>query len=141
MRSLGLFILVILAVSCQEVQRPEQPEDLIAREKKVEIYTDTRHSDEVSFENSLLKDIDSSMQSGVGLTMIKDGKLGRMLKNPTYTGITPQFWGQLDMLGGEPEWIHWGTPNCGKGQPIQIGHTGHHAVPARFASVRVGVRG
>ena len=72
---------------------------------------------------------------------IKDGKLGRMLKNPTYTGITPQFWGQLDMLGGQAEWIHWGTPNCGKGQPMQIGHTGHHAVPARFANVRVGVSG
>lgn len=43
---------------------------------KVEIYADTRSSDEVSFENSRLKDIDSSMQSGVGLTLIKDGKLG-----------------------------------------------------------------
>ena len=32
---------------------------------------------------------------------IKDGKLGKMVKNPTYTGITPQFWGQLDMLAGE----------------------------------------
>lgn len=40
MRSLGLFILVVLAASCQEVQRPEQPEDLIARDKMVDIYTD-----------------------------------------------------------------------------------------------------
>lgn len=72
---------------------------------------------------------------------IKNGKLGRMIKNPTYTGITPQFWGQLDMLGGESERIHWGTPNCGKGQPIQIGHTGHSASPGRFKRVRVGVRG
>lgn len=72
---------------------------------------------------------------------IKKGRLGRMLKNPTYTGITPQFWAQLDMLGGEAERVHWGTPNCGKGQPIQIGHTGHSASPGRFASVRVGVRG
>ncbi|MCJ7726005.1 MAG: TldD/PmbA family protein [Acidimicrobiia bacterium] len=72
---------------------------------------------------------------------IKDGKLGKMVKNPTYTGITPQFWGQLDMLGGESERIHWGTPNCGKGQPIQIGHTGHSASPGRFKSVRVGVKG
>ena len=72
---------------------------------------------------------------------VKDGKLGRLLRNPTYTGITPQFWGSLDMLGGPDEWIFWGTPNCGKGQPSQWGHTGHPAVPARFRGVRVGVRG
>ena len=72
---------------------------------------------------------------------IKNGKLGRMLKNPTYTGITPQFWGSLDRLAGVDEWVHWGTPNCGKGQPVQVAHTGHSASPARFANVRVGVRG
>jgi TldD protein len=72
---------------------------------------------------------------------IKGGQLGRLVRNPTYTGITPQFWGSMDMVGGQDEWIFWGTPNCGKGQPIQIGHTGHPAVPARFRNVRVGVRG
>ncbi len=72
---------------------------------------------------------------------VKDGKLGRMLRNPTYTGIGPHFWASLDMLAGPEEWVHWGTPNCGKGQPIQIGHTGHSAGPSRFSKVRVGVRG
>ncbi|HEX2042375.1 MAG TPA: TldD/PmbA family protein [Acidimicrobiales bacterium] len=72
---------------------------------------------------------------------VKDGKLGRLLRNPTYTGITPQFWGSLDMVGGPDEWIFWGTPNCGKGQPSQWGHTGHPSVPARFRGVQVGVRG
>jgi len=72
---------------------------------------------------------------------IKGGKRGRLLKNPTYTGISPRFWGSLDMLGGPEEWTFWGTPNCGKGQPQQIGHTGHPAVPARFRGIRVGVRG
>jgi TldD protein len=72
---------------------------------------------------------------------IKNGSLGRMLKNPTYTGITPRFWAELDMLAGGDEWVHWGTPNCGKGQPMQVAHTGHSAAPARFARVRVGVRG
>ena len=72
---------------------------------------------------------------------IKGGKRGRLLKNPTYTGISPRFWGALDMLGGPDEWTFWGTPNCGKGQPQQIGHTGHPAVPARFRGIRVGVRG
>ena len=72
---------------------------------------------------------------------IRNGSLGRMLKNPTYTGITPQFWGSLDMLAGGAEWIHWGVPNCGKGQPMQTARTGHSAAPARFRGVRVGVRG
>jgi TldD protein len=71
---------------------------------------------------------------------VKDGKLGRMVKNPTYTGITPQFWASLDMLAGGHEWRPWGTPNCGKGQPMQLGHTGHPAAPARFRDVRVGVQ-
>ncbi|WP_433056528.1 TldD/PmbA family protein [Dactylosporangium sp. CS-033363] len=70
---------------------------------------------------------------------IKNGKRGRMLRNPTYTGIGPRFWGSMDMLSSES--VSWGTPNCGKGQPGQIGHTGHPAAAARFQNVRVGVRG
>ena len=71
---------------------------------------------------------------------IVDGKRTRLVKNPTYTGITPRFWGSLDMLAGPEEWRPWGVPNCGKGQPMQIGHTGHPASPGRFRGVRVGVR-
>jgi TldD protein len=70
---------------------------------------------------------------------VKNGKRGRMLRNPTYTGIGPKFWRSLDMLSSET--VAWGTPNCGKGQPGQIGHTGHPAAPGRFQGVRVGVRG
>ena len=71
---------------------------------------------------------------------VKDGRLGRMLRNPTYTGIGPRFWASMDMVGGADEWVFWGTANCGKGQPMQVGHTGHPSVPARFSGVRVGVR-
>ncbi|MGE3620220.1 MAG: TldD/PmbA family protein [Acidimicrobiia bacterium] len=71
---------------------------------------------------------------------IKDGELGRMVKNPTYTGIGPRFWASLDAVGGEAEWTVFGLPHCGKGQPMQVGHTGHQAVPCRFRDVRVGVR-
>jgi len=70
---------------------------------------------------------------------IKEGKLGRMLKNPTYQGITPQFWNSCDAICGRPEWTVWGTPNCGKGQPSQVMYTGHGASPARFKKVKVGV--
>jgi TldD protein len=69
---------------------------------------------------------------------VKNGRRGRMLRNPTYTGIGPRFWRSMDMLSSET--VSWGTPNCGKGQPGQIGHTGHPAAPARFTGVRVGVR-
>jgi len=70
---------------------------------------------------------------------IKNGKLGRMLRNPTYTGITPQFWNSCDAIADARHWKMYGTPNCGKGQPGQIAHTGHGAAPARFSNVQVGV--
>jgi TldD protein len=70
---------------------------------------------------------------------IRHGRLGAMLRNPTYTGITPEFWGSCDAVAGEADWVMWGTPNCGKGQPGQSAHTGHGAAPARFRNVRVGV--
>ena len=70
---------------------------------------------------------------------IKGGKLGRMFKNASYTGITPQFWGGCDAVANN--WSMWGTPNCGKGEPVQGMHVGHGAAAARFRDVRVGVRG
>ena len=70
---------------------------------------------------------------------IKKGKRGAMLRNATYTGITPEFWGSCDAVCDETDWVMWGTPNCGKGQPGQVAHTGHGAAPGRFRNVRVGV--
>ena len=70
---------------------------------------------------------------------IKKGKIGKLLKNCTYTGITPEFWNSCDAVCNSDHWVMWGTPNCGKGQPGQIGHTGHGASPARFRNTRVGV--
>jgi TldD protein len=70
---------------------------------------------------------------------ISKGKLSRMLRNCTYTGITPEFWDSCDAICNQDYWTMWGTPNCGKGQPSQIAHTGHGAAPARFRNVSVGV--
>lgn len=70
---------------------------------------------------------------------IKNGKRGKMLRNCTYTGITPEFWNSCDAVCNEGHWFMWGTPNCGKGQPGQVAHTGHGAAPARFRNVKVGV--
>jgi len=70
---------------------------------------------------------------------IKHGKLGRLLRNPTYTGITPEFWNSCDAVCNAHAWTMYGTPHCGKGQPEQVVHTWHGAAPARFRNVRVGV--
>ncbi len=71
---------------------------------------------------------------------IKDGRLTELYKNPNYTGITTQFWGSCDAVGGPEDWVVWGTPNCGKGQPGQVARVGHGTPPARFRGVQVGVR-
>jgi TldD protein len=70
---------------------------------------------------------------------IKRGRLGRILKNPRYTGITPAFWNSCDAIAGSGAWRMWGTPNCGKGHPSQTMRVGHGAAPARFRDVHVGV--
>ncbi len=69
---------------------------------------------------------------------IKHGKRVRMLKNPVYTGITPEFWGACDAVAGPEEWHIWGIPSCGKGEPGQAAHVGHGVSPARFRNVEVG---
>jgi TldD protein len=69
---------------------------------------------------------------------IKHGKKTRMLKNPSYSGITTEFWNSCDAICNADEWTLWGTPNCGKGQPMQTMGTGHGASPARFRNVHIG---
>jgi TldD protein len=69
---------------------------------------------------------------------IKNGKRTRMLKNPSYSGITTDFWRSMDAICSHEDWVLWGTPHCGKGQPQQVMGTGHGAAPARFAGVKVG---
>jgi TldD protein len=70
---------------------------------------------------------------------IKGGKKGRLFKNPTYTGITYEFWRSCDAVGDERSYVMLGTPNCGKGEPSQTGHVGHAVPGARFRDVQVGV--
>jgi TldD protein len=70
---------------------------------------------------------------------IVSGKRGRMLKNATYAGITPEFWNSCDAVAGRSEWKVWGLANCGKGQPPQVAHVAHGAAPARFQNVKMGI--
>src|SRR6202790_4573606 len=69
---------------------------------------------------------------------IKGGKKTRMLKNSSYSGITTEFWNSCDAICSRDHWTLWGTPNCGKGQPMQTMGTGHGAAPARFRTIRIG---
>ena len=69
---------------------------------------------------------------------IKNGKRTRMLKNPSYSGITTEFWNAMDAICSRDEWVLWGIPHCGKGQPQQLMGTGHGAAPARFRGIKVG---
>ncbi|MDA8237027.1 MAG: TldD/PmbA family protein [Chloroflexi bacterium] len=72
---------------------------------------------------------------------IKGGRLGRLFRNATYTGITPEFWASCDAIGDESSYVMLGTNNCGKGEPVQGAHVGHGCSGARFRDVQVGVMG
>jgi len=69
---------------------------------------------------------------------IRNGKRVRMLKNPSYSGISTEFWNACVAIAGPEHWTLWGTPNCGKGQPEQVMGTGHGASPSRFRQIKIG---
>ncbi|MBD0291089.1 MAG: TldD/PmbA family protein [Thermoleophilia bacterium] len=71
---------------------------------------------------------------------IKRGRLGAMLRDATYAGVTPVFWASLDAVAGPDAWRMNGLTTCGKGQPGQQAHVSHGAAPARFRNILVGVR-
>ncbi|NIO37334.1 TldD/PmbA family protein [Candidatus Bathyarchaeota archaeon] len=69
---------------------------------------------------------------------IKNGSKEEIVKNPTYMGVTPQFWGACNAVSKD-DWMMWGVPNCGKGVPSQVMYVGHGCGTARFHKVRVGL--
>lgn len=71
---------------------------------------------------------------------IKKGKKTYMVKAPVFTGISYKVWRNCDWIGGKPDWVLWGEPNCGKGEPIQIMRVGHGAPPVRFKNVLIGAK-
>ena len=64
---------------------------------------------------------------------IVDGERTRLLRNPSYAGITPEFWGGLDAICSPSAWRLWGLLNCGKGEPGQVMRVSH-GTRARRAS-------
>lgn len=69
---------------------------------------------------------------------IKGGKIGRVFKNPTFSGRTVDFWNSVKAVADESSWKVWGTPNCGKGQPGQNARTAQGASPILVSDVKVG---
>ncbi len=72
----------------------------------------------------------------VGWKIVR-GELAGLVRNPLYSGMTPEFWSSLDAVGDAQTWHLWGVPNCGKGQPGQVARVGHGAPIARFRDVAV----
>jgi TldD protein len=70
---------------------------------------------------------------------IQAGRRGRLLKNPSYAGVTPTFWAGLDAVCSAEEWRLLSVLDCGKGEPGQAMHVSHGCAPARFRDVELGV--
>jgi TldD protein len=70
---------------------------------------------------------------------IKNGRTGRLLRNPSYAGLTPEFWASCDAVCSADEWRLISLLDCGKGEPGQVMRVSHGTAPARFRNVQVGV--
>jgi TldD protein len=70
---------------------------------------------------------------------IRNGERGRLLRNPSYAGVTPRFWGSCDAVCSPDEWQLISLLDCGKGEPGQVMRVSHGVAPARFRDVEVGV--
>jgi TldD protein len=70
---------------------------------------------------------------------IAGGERRRLLRNPSYAGVTPEFWGSCDAVCSPSEWRLVSLLDCGKGEPGQIMRVSHGCAPARFRDVEVGV--
>jgi TldD protein len=70
---------------------------------------------------------------------IAGGERGRLLRNPSYAGVTPRFWASCDAVCSPSEWGLVSLLDCGKGEPGQVMRVSHGCAPARFRDVEVGV--
>lgn len=69
--------------------------------------------------------------------LIENGRITKLVKNPVYQGITPEFWNSCDAIANHKYWKLYGVSNCGKGQPTQVSRMCHASSPARFRKIRV----
>lgn len=71
---------------------------------------------------------------------IESGRITGIVKEPTYFGITKDFWNACDAICGPEEWGYFGTFHCGKGEPGQAMQLSHGVAPARFRDINVSVK-
>jgi TldD protein len=70
---------------------------------------------------------------------IAGGERGRLVRNPSYAGVTPEFWASCNAVCSPSEWRLLSLLDCGKGEPGQVMRVSHGCAPARFRDVEVGV--
>ena len=68
---------------------------------------------------------------------IRHGELAGQVKDVIYQGMTTEFWGAMEAVGGPDTYVLGGAMNCGKGQPGQVGAVSHGCPSALFRAVRV----
>jgi len=69
--------------------------------------------------------------------LIENGKLGAVVKNPNYRGISASFWRSLARVGNAETVQVLGSPHCGKGEPSQEIRVGHASPACVFTGVSV----
>jgi TldD protein len=68
---------------------------------------------------------------------IRGGQLAGQLRDAAYQGVTTEFWGSMEAVGGESTYVLGGAFNCGKGQPGQVAPVSHGCPSALFRQVRI----
>jgi predicted Zn-dependent protease len=68
---------------------------------------------------------------------IRSGRLGQVVKNPNYRGVSATFWRSLAAVGDAGTAEMLGTPYCGKGEPNQAISVGHASPACVFSAVDV----
>jgi TldD protein len=69
---------------------------------------------------------------------VRKGKRTRLVRDFSYGGLTPEFWGSVEACAGPEAFRTFGMP-CGKGEPKQWGFLSHGASPTLVRDVRIGV--
>ena len=69
---------------------------------------------------------------------VRNGRKTRLVRDFSYGGITPEFWGSVEAVAGPESFRSFGMP-CGKGEPKQWGFLSHGASPTLVRDVKIGV--
>ena len=69
---------------------------------------------------------------------VRNGRKTRLVRDFSYGGITPEFWGSVEAVAGPESFRTFGMP-CGKGEPKQWGFLSHGASPTLVRDVKIGV--